>query len=230
MAAALLGSAGALAQGVVIEPPGDEPDEAPLEWSPSVEVRALLALEPHECLERLSADARFEMAEGPDEGVAYVRLDGPLGGVTFEFEGRDGLHEVIDCRFAMVLRSFAPALRRERIRRVGHLSIYRPGAVVRGSHRESGHAHALAIDVRHLERDDGRVFDVASDWGDSTPDSAPCDAMLLDGPQTSPIRRVVCHAAAEGRFQIVVTPHRDAAHRDHVHLEVVPGVDWVYVR
>jgi hypothetical protein len=27
----------------------------------------------------------------------------------------------------------------------------------------------------------------------------------------------------------VLTPHHDRAHQNHVHLELVPDVDWTYV-
>lgn len=43
------------------------------------------------------------------------------------------------------------------------------------------------------------------------------------------MRSAVCAAVQRDLFQIVLTPHHDEAHANHVHLEVRPGVDWVYV-
>ena len=40
------------------------------------------------------------------------------------------------------------------------------------------------------------------------------------------VRRVVCAASSSGLFQVVLTPHHDAAHANHVHLEVRPDVTW----
>jgi hypothetical protein len=44
------------------------------------------------------------------------------------------------------------------------------------------------------------------------------------------MRGVVCDAVARGLFDVVLTPHHDDAHGNHVHLEVKPDVNWTYVR
>jgi hypothetical protein len=41
---------------------------------------------------------------------------------------------------------------------------------------------------------------------------------------------MVCAAVSADLFQVVLTPHYDRAHGNHVHLEVVPGVPWSFVR
>jgi hypothetical protein len=43
------------------------------------------------------------------------------------------------------------------------------------------------------------------------------------------LRKVVCDAVERDLFQVVITPHHDRAHQNHVHLELVPEVDWSYV-
>jgi hypothetical protein len=40
------------------------------------------------------------------------------------------------------------------------------------------------------------------------------------------LREVVCAAAASDLFQVVLTPHHDEHHQNHVHLEVRPNVTW----
>ena len=44
------------------------------------------------------------------------------------------------------------------------------------------------------------------------------------------LRRLVCAAVEADLFQVVLTPHYDHAHQNHVHLELVPDVDWSFVR
>jgi hypothetical protein len=44
------------------------------------------------------------------------------------------------------------------------------------------------------------------------------------------LRSLVCSAARQELFQVILTPHHDRAHRNHVHLELRPGVDWDYIR
>jgi hypothetical protein len=40
----------------------------------------------------------------------------------------------------------------------------------------------------------------------------------------------VCEAVERDLFQVVLTPHYDRAHQNHVHLELVPDVEWSFVR
>jgi hypothetical protein len=40
----------------------------------------------------------------------------------------------------------------------------------------------------------------------------------------------VCQAVENSLFQVVLTPHHDRAHENHVHLELKPEVSWTYVR
>jgi hypothetical protein len=44
------------------------------------------------------------------------------------------------------------------------------------------------------------------------------------------LRSVTCSAADRKLFQVVLTPHYNHAHANHVHLEIKPEVDWTYVR
>jgi hypothetical protein len=44
------------------------------------------------------------------------------------------------------------------------------------------------------------------------------------------LRGVTCAAADRKLFQVVLTPHYNKAHENHVHLELKPEVDWTYVR
>ena len=44
------------------------------------------------------------------------------------------------------------------------------------------------------------------------------------------LRGLVCDAIDDALFQVVITPHHDRAHADHVHLELRPEVSWIYVR
>ena len=44
------------------------------------------------------------------------------------------------------------------------------------------------------------------------------------------LRGLVCQAVERSLFQVVLTPHHDRAHGNHVHLELKPEVNWTYVR
>lgn len=161
-------------------------------------------------------------------GVAQpIRVLGPLDGVRVTPE--EGIHSVVDCRLAVALLAWAPDLRAQGVARIEHVSIYRPGARVRGSRHVSGHAHALAIDALAFVLDDGTRLPVLEGWIDRARGADPCAARTSDDRGTARMRAAVCAAVERDLFQVVLTPHHDDAHANHVHLEVRPGVDWSFV-
>jgi hypothetical protein len=158
-----------------------------------------------------------------------IRLLGKLGGIDVVPSYSDK-HSLLDCRLALALLSWAPSMRKAGVVSLEHLSIYRPGAHIRGGPRISGHAYALAIDAARFHMRDGRVLDVLHDWEDRDRGDAPCLVRSRESSDARLIRRVVCAAVAHNLFQVVLTPHYDNAHRNHVHLELKPDVDWTFVR
>ena len=77
---------------------------------------------------------------------------------------------------------------------------------VAGSARRSAHATANAIDVSGFVLADGRRITVADHWSASNP----------------AVRRffTAIHTSACKRFGTVLGPAYNAAHRDHLHLEL----------
>jgi hypothetical protein len=195
--------------------------------------RAIASLDATACLAYLeSRDVAFETLDpGEIEGVGIpIRLAGPLDGVVIETTNHAELHEIIDCRLAVALLAWAPRLRAAGITAIRHYSTYRPGARVGGSGRPSGHSHALAIDVGRMDRGEEHLT-ILEAWEAREPGVAPCGGGPFDeSPSSALLRELICAAVERELFQVVLTPHHDRAHGNHVHLEVRPGVDWTYVR
>ena len=192
-----------------------------------------LPTDPTDCYAALSsAGVPFDaLPEGSAPGVRQpVQLRGPLGGVTAGPRGRDPRHGIIDCRLALTLLAWAPTLRHAGVRHLEHYSIYRPGARIARSRKVSAHAHALAIDAARFHLDNGDVVEVLTDWEERDRGGEPCTERPYEAWPSRLMRGVVCDAVSRGLFQVVLTPHHDKAHENHVHLEVRPGVDWTYVR
>ena len=189
--------------------------------------------QPEACYAELeAAHAAFErVAPGQALGVQMpARLLGPIGGITvLPRDGRQ-LHAILDCRLALALLSWAPTLRQAGVTSIDHYSIYRPGAHVHGSGHVSGHARGLAIDAARFHLQSGAVLDVLTDWEEREHGSAPCPRRPEEAWQSRLLRGVVCDAVQHNLFQIVITPHHDRAHGNHVHLELKPEVSWTYVR
>jgi hypothetical protein len=189
--------------------------------------------DPEACDRALAAEGiafeRVHADEAPGVRVP-VRLLGPLDGVQVTAQGKGHVHAILDCRLALALLTWAPTLRRAGITRIEHYSMYRPGARVGGSGHESGHAHGLAIDAARFYLQNGTALDVLTDWEERDRGGAPCPRRREEGWPSRLLRGVVCDAVDHKLFQIVITPHHDHAHGNHVHLELKPEVSWTYVR
>jgi hypothetical protein len=170
----------------------------------------------------------------PDDAAPHVHepvyLLSPLSGVSFGPSNGMSEHGMLDCRLAVALLAWAPILHQAGVVRVEHFSTYRPGARVARTSRSSGHARALAIDAARFHLEDGRVLDVDMDWDERERGGDPCGEHRREDANGKLLRRVVCEAVEQSLFQVVITPHHDRAHQNHVHLELVPNVDWTYVR
>lgn len=77
---------------------------------------------------------------------------------------------------------------------------------VAGTDHRSGHATANAVDVAGFVLADGRRISVKGGWSDGTP----AERNFLRLVRTSACRR----------FDLVLTPDYNGAHKDHFHLEV----------
>jgi hypothetical protein len=89
------------------------------------------------------------------------------------------------------------------------------------------HPAGLAIDVGLLHKKDGRWLSVARQFhghiGDKTCGEG---AHVPEAPDAKELRALVCEASDLGVFTYVLTPDYNAAHADHFHMEIKPGVRW----
>jgi hypothetical protein len=174
----------------------------------------------------------FDQVSEPTPGVRWpIRLKGPVKGVTFApLEKGDRAHAVLDCRLALALVRWSRDLRQAHVRKLEYYSMYRQGARIAGSGSVSGHAHAMAIDAAKFELDNGIVLDVLKDWQGRRRGEDPCPVRRDESRGSRTLRSVLCEAVDRKLFQVVLTPHYNAAHANHLHLEVKPGVEWYYVK
>jgi hypothetical protein len=89
------------------------------------------------------------------------------------------------------------------------------------------HPAGLAIDVGLLHRRDGRWLSVQHDFqGHVGAKTCGEGAPSPDNPDARELRALVCESSDLGLFTYVLTPDYNAAHADHFHMEIKPGVRW----
>jgi len=172
------------------------------------------------------------------KGVAFpVRLQGPLHGVTFRTNQHDAdrettIWEIADCRLVLAMDDFAAILEQHDIVDVRHYSIHR-AAPKKWPDDKLGKQHigGLAIDAAKFTRKDGTALNVLDDFkGRIGAKTCGPKARKVKTEEAKELREIVCAAVDARLFNVVLTPDHNRAHRNHFHLEVMPGVSWILVR
>lgn len=207
------------ATGTATEPPVENVTPTP----PTSPATHYVSLSTEACLAELDARQIAYTRVQRSDIETPVRLAGPLSGVGFRTllskkERARSPYEIFDCRLVLALDDFAKILLRHDIVDVMHYSAFRP--LVPGVAKR-GHESALAIDVAFFRRTDGSAYNILRDFA-PLPRERPCTSLVrAKGPRE--LRALVCEAVEQGLFHVALTPDYDAPHRDHFHLELVPG-------
>jgi len=156
--------------------------------------------------------------------AAPVRIEGPIGGVSFP-KAREDAPLYVACELAVRLPQVARVLRDHHVREAVVLSAWRRQP------RTSFHTFGLALDLTRFTRDDGSVLDVERDFvRDET--HRTCDGVDRS-PQTdasAALRSLACDLADRGGLSTVITPEYNEGHRDHFHIDVRPHDARLFVR
>jgi hypothetical protein len=186
-----------------------------------------------------------EVASAPGV-LAPVRLPKDVGGVVFRTAAPAnqralGPYDVFDCRLVLALHDFSALLRAHDVDEVLLFSAWRPppprSPAVTGPLRR--HPGGLAVDAyRFVKRaaagqTERAALEVERDFS-GTMGAPPCGEEapppVVDGPAARELRSIVCEAADQHLFTVILTPNYDVHHANHFHLEVTPDVPWYLVR
>lgn len=178
--------------------------------------------------------------------LAPVRLPADVGGIVYrtELSAAERAHapwDVFDCRVVVALDDWSPKLLARGFSEVILFSAWRPPAAGWPEGKEAKrHPGALAVDVKRLVRGLDPTTGaprsdvvIERDWAPRL--GAPvCGA---DAPAAEPdttegreARAIACEIEDARLFTVMLTPHYDRAHHNHLHLEVTPGVTWRLTR
>lgn len=192
-------------------------------------------LAPWQCreqLRRLKLPAK--PVGGPSLGIATpLRLAGEFHGVSFAAPGKKSPYGKLDCRLVLALNELARLLSERGVVRVRIDNLYRPRAHLPGKrHKKSQHAYGLAIDLTEFELEDGRVLEVERDWHGRIGGVSCGPDSVLSQPNAASVtlRNLFCDIVASGIFHHHLTPNYDAAHRDHLHLDIQRGETRRWIR
>jgi hypothetical protein len=182
-------------------------------------------------LELARREIAWTRATPPFAGVRTpIRLAAPLRGVSIhasipEAKRDTSTLEILDARLALALDDFCALLARHDIVELVHYDMYRPpGETARDQEEQIRHPAGLAVDVAAFRKRDGTRLDVGRDWPSNIGAKTCGDGAVEHWSSGArELVSIVCEAAEEHLFHFELTPDCDAAHADHVHLELRPG-------
>ncbi|MDH3974118.1 MAG: extensin family protein [Deltaproteobacteria bacterium] len=199
-------------------------DLLPHERVLSIDGREIITLDGSTCYTILEENGvTFEKVDKA-KGVQFpIRTNSPLGGVKFNYLYDSDTYSIMDCRLAVALIEWGALLADYGVREVGHMRTYSPGAKVRGGRKKSGHSRAMAIDAAAFIFRNGELWKIEEDWSDRRRKVKPCKPGRRDRTgRLKRLRDITCKTADLNLFQVILTPHYNRAHHDHLHLEL----DW----
>lgn len=94
--------------------------------------------------------------------------------------------------------------------------------------KPSQHELGLAIDVSAFVKSDGTRLEVKRDWAGAI-GAPPCQPVANEATVAAELRAIVCEARAKGLFTVILTPNANAAHADHLHLDVTRDATWTLI-
>jgi hypothetical protein len=163
-----------------------------------------------------------------------IRLSVPVNGVSYRYVSNQAprtVFTVIHCELARSLARAAPHLRARGVVEVADIGVYNYRCIGGGTPPDcpngiSQHAYAKAIDIAGFTDGDGTFYSVNDDWVIDPAGEPTCSAATEPGADTF-LHETICELKAAGVWNIVLTPNYNAAHRNHFHVDLTPGSDFI---
>lgn len=177
----------------------------------------------------------LEYTLGPNnQGVADpVTVTVPINGMSYRSGSSSTPRTTffMDCSLALSLARAAPELRRRDIIEVADYGVYNYRCIGGGTPPDcpngiSQHAYAKGIDIAGLTSSTGTYYSVNDDWVIDPAGESTCEAET-EGDKDTFLHEVICELKRRGTWNIVLTPNYNDAHRNHFHVDLTTGSDFI---
>jgi hypothetical protein len=157
----------------------------------------------------------------------------PINGMPFKAVGATNPRTTLfaDCRIIKSLVLAAPSFRERDIAQVTDYGVYNYRCIGTGTPPNcpqgmSQHAYAMAIDLAAFTTSDGTTYTVNDDWV-IDPDSEKTCAAPTEAGKDDFLHKLICELKGLKIWNIVLTPNYNADHRNHFHVDLTPGSDFI---
>jgi hypothetical protein len=167
-------------------------------------------------------------------GVADpVRAVMPINGLGYRVVGGADPRQSLfgDCTIILSLARAASFMRERGIVEVSDYGVYNYRCIGGGTPPDcpngiSQHASATAIDLAGFTDGEGTFYSVNDDWVIDPDAEDTCEAQAEPGKDEF-LHELICAMKHAGLWTIVLTPNYNADHRNHFHVDLTPGSDFI---
>lgn len=155
----------------------------------------------------------------------------PLNGLAWRYIDSDTQRtkQYADCKLILSLAKATPFFRTRGITEVADYGIYNYRCIGGGdppcTMGISQHASATAIDLAAFATATD-TYTVKTDWVIDPDDEETCEAATEPGKDQF-LHELICALKAAHVWNIVLTPNYNADHRDHFHVDLTPGANFM---
>jgi len=180
----------------------------------------IMALSSAQCLSILTKNkVSYRIMKHYSKVKTPIRVFSRLGGVQFRQLNNNANYSVMDCRLVVSLLVWSKVLRHHGIVEVHYMRSYTRAAKVASSDRPSGHSWGLAIDAAKFKSKRYGLLDVKTDWLDKRKGISPCGLIQNRySDERKVLRALVCETVRQNIFAVILTPHYNKVHHDHLHI------------
>jgi hypothetical protein len=181
---------------------------------------------------------QVQYTTGPDSpGIEDpITATTPINGVPYRYVSNDDPRDTLyaDCELILSLAHAAAHLRRRDVVEVADIGIYNYRCIGGGTppncpNGVSQHAYAKAIDIAGVTDAAGEFYSVNDDWVIDPDSEDTCEAPTEPGKDAF-LHELICALKDADVWKIVLTPNYNADHRNHFHVDLSPGSNFIEKR
>ncbi len=171
---------------------------------------------------------------GDRQGVeSPVDVTVPINGVSNRYVSNENPRGTffMDCELALSLARAAPHMRERGVVELVDIGVYNYRCIGGGEPPDcpngiSQHAYAKAIDIAGFTTEDGEFYSVNDDWIIDGDEETTCGAAVEPG-KDEWLHDIICAMKGDDVWNIVLTPNYNDAHRNHFHVDLTAGSDFI---
>lgn len=162
-----------------------------------------------------------------------VTVTTPINGMVYRYSANTTPRATffMDCTLARSLVLAAPHMRSRGVVEVADIGVYNYRCIGGGTPPDcpngiSQHAYAKGIDLAGFEDTAGTFYSVNDDWVIDPSTERTCEA-ATSSEKDAFLHELICAIKADEVWNIVLTPNYNDAHRNHFHVDLTTGSDFI---